>query len=60
VDGDLQGWSGNANAETFTTPDPLPAGDYVMALNEFRYEDTSTAPDFPARSCFDVTVTAVP
>lgn len=60
VDGDLQGLSGDANAEVFTTPDPLPAGDYVMALNEFRYEDTGTAPDFPARSCFDVTVTAVP
>ena len=60
VDGDLQGLSGDANAEVFTTPDPLPAGDYVMALNEFRYEDPATATDFPARSCFDVTISAVP
>lgn len=60
VGGDLQGLSGDANEEVFTTPDPLPAGDYVMDLNEFRYEDPDTATDFPARSCFDVTVTAVP
>lgn len=60
VGDDLQGLSGDANAEVFTTPDPLPAGDYVMDLNEFRYEDADTAADFPARSCFDVTITTLP
>jgi hypothetical protein len=60
VGDDTQGLSGDANAEIFTTPDPLAAGDYVMDLNEFRYEDSDTAPGFPARSCFDVTITTVP
>ena len=57
VDGDLQGFSGAANEEIFTTPNELVAGEYVMALVEFRYQDEATSDGFPARSCFDVTVT---
>lgn len=57
---DIQGLSGVANEEVFTTPDPLPAGEYVMDLVEFRYADPNTAGTFPARSCFDVTITSVP
>ncbi len=58
--GDLQGFSGDPNVEIFTTPNPMVAGEYVMALVEFRYQDEATSPDFPARSCFDVTVAPAP
>lgn len=57
VDGRQQGFSGDANEEVFTTPNELVAGEYVMALVEFRYQDEATSDGFPARSCFDVTVT---
>ena len=57
---DVQGLSGTANEEVFTTPDNLPAGEYVMDLVEFRYQDPNTAAAFPERSCFDVTITSVP
>jgi hypothetical protein len=57
---DLQGLSGDANQEIFTTPNVLPAGDYVMALVEFRYQDEDSPVDYPAQTCFDVTVTAAP
>ena len=57
VDGDLQGFSGEPNAEIFTTAEELPAGEYAMALVEFRYQDEQTPADYPARTCFDVTVT---
>jgi hypothetical protein len=60
VDGDRQGLSGDANQEIFTTPDALPAGDYVMTLVEFRYQDEESPEDFPERVCFDVTVTQAP
>jgi hypothetical protein len=60
VDGDIQGLSGEANEEIFTTPDALPVGDYVMTLVEFRYQDEESPEDFPARVCFDVTVTQAP
>lgn len=56
VNEDLQGFSGVANQEVFTTPNELPAGEYVMALVEFRYQDEQTPPDYPPRTCFDVTV----
>jgi hypothetical protein len=58
--GDLQGLSGDANQEIFTTPNVLPAGDYVMALVEFRYQDEDSPVGYPAQTCFDVTVTAAP
>jgi len=56
VGGDLQGFSGDANEEVFTTPNALAAGDYVMALTEFRYHDEESPADYPARTCFDVSV----
>ena len=60
VNGALQGLSGDANQEIFTTPDALPVGDYVMTLVEFRYQDEDSPQDFPQRICFDVTVTQAP
>jgi len=60
VNGALQGLSGAANQEIFTTPDALPVGDYVMTLVEFRYQDEDSPQDFPQRICFDVTVTQAP
>lgn len=59
-DGLPQGLSGDANQEIFTTPNALAAGDYVMSLVEFRYQDEESPADFPARTCFDVSVTALP
>jgi len=38
----------------------LPAGDYAMSLVEFRYQDEESPADYPAETCFDVSVTAVP
>ena len=35
----------------------LPVGDYVMEIAEWRFSDTETREDFPARSCFDVSIT---
>ncbi len=57
---DVQGWSGDANQEIFTTPNNLAIGDYVMDFNEFRFEDeeTTEVPNaFPEQVCFDITVT---
>jgi hypothetical protein len=55
--GDL-GLSGVANEETFTLD--LAAGDYVLDLVEFRYQDEESPADYPARTCFDVTVNPAP
>lgn len=60
VGGQPQGLSGDANQETFTTPNVLAAGDYVMDLVEFRHTDEDSDADFPEQSCFDMTVTPVP
>jgi hypothetical protein len=60
VNGDIQGLSGEANEEIFITPNALPAGDYAMSLVEFRYQDEESPADYPAETCFDVSVTAVP
>ena len=60
VDGDNQGFSGEANQEIFTTPSAMAAGDYVMSLVEFRYQDEESPADFPERTCFDLTVTPAP
>jgi hypothetical protein len=57
---DIQGLGGDANQEIFTTPNVLPAGDYVMALVEFRYQDQDSPADYPERTCFDVTVAPAP
>jgi hypothetical protein len=59
--GNPQGFSGVANEETFTTQNVMPAGEYVMALVEFRYQDASLTPeDYPARTCFKVTIAPAP
>lgn len=60
VNGDVQGTSGVANRENFTTPNELVPGTYALDLQEWRYEDPNTHPDFPSRSCFDITITPVP
>lgn len=40
------------NSET-SVPTNLPAGDYTIDINEFRFDDTSTAQSFPSQVCFD-------
>ncbi len=55
-----QGFSPDANSEVFTVPEPLPAGEYAMALVEFRYRDAETPDTYPPRTCFNVAVTPVP
>ncbi len=49
------GNSGDDDAETFTT-NPLPAGNYIMDLQEWRYSDEDASSDFPDQVCFDVTM----
>lgn len=60
VNGDLQGFSGAANEEIFTTANILAAGEYVMDLVEFRYQDDQTPANYPPQTCFDVTVGPAP
>jgi hypothetical protein len=55
--GDL-GFSGVANEEVFTLD--LAAGEYVLDLVEFRYQDDQSPADYPARTCFDVAVGPAP
>ena len=49
------GNSADDDAETFTTQ-LLPADNYVMDLQEWRYSDEDASSDFPERVCFDVTM----
>jgi K319L-like, PKD domain len=56
VGGLPQGLSGDANREIFTTPNIVAAGDYVIDLHEFRYEDDQSPANYPSRTCFDVTI----
>lgn len=56
VGGIPQGLSGDANQEIFTTPNIVAAGDYVIDLHEFRYEDDQSPANYPSRTCFDVTI----
>jgi hypothetical protein len=51
-----QGLSGDANQEIFTTPNVVVAGDYVIDLSEFRYEDDLSPVNYPSQTCFDVTI----
>lgn len=60
ANGDLQGFSGVANEEVFTTANTLQPGEYVMALVEFRYQDDQTPDGYPVQTCFDVTITQAP
>ena len=56
VGGFPQGLSGDANQEIFTTPNIVAAGDYVIDLHEFRYEDDQSPANYPSQTCFDVTI----
>jgi hypothetical protein len=56
VGGAPQGLSGDANQEIFTTPNVVVAGDYVIDLSEFRYEDDLSPVNYPPQTCFDVTI----
>jgi hypothetical protein len=60
VGGDLEGTSGNANAENFTSSLVLAAGEYVIDFEDWRYEDSEADPAYPLRTCFDFTVTPAP
>lgn len=57
---EFEGRSDAANLEQFTTENRLPAGDYVMDLFDFRSGDPDTDQLYPARTCFDLTITVVP
>jgi len=50
------GNSGDDDAEVFTTQQSLPAGSYVMDLQEWRYADDDASTDYPEQVCFDVTM----
>jgi hypothetical protein len=56
VGGLPQGLSGDANQEIFTTPNIVAAGDYVIDLHEFRYQDDQSPANYPSQTCFDVTI----
>lgn len=57
---DVEGTSPDANAENFTTFNPLPVGEYVIDFADWRYEDTEAYPNYPSRTCFDFTVSPAP
>ena len=51
-------WVGGScvpNTEVSPTNGALPAGDYVIDLNEFRHEDEDSPGGFPEQVCFDFT-----
>jgi len=54
---DVEGTSGAANQEVFTTQNPLSPGTYVVDFHDWRYDDTQTDPGYPRRTCFDISVT---
>ena len=60
VDNDLEGTSGDANIENFTSAGVLAAGEYVIDFEDWRYEDSEADPAYPLRTCFDFTVTPAP
>jgi len=49
------GGSCEPNIETGPTNGALPAGDYIIDLNEFRHEDEDSPAAFPEQICFDFT-----
>ena len=51
------GFSCEPNSEVTTTPGPLPAGEFVIDINEFRHADdhVTTPAGFPERVCFEFT-----
>ena len=50
------GISGVANSETFNSQNPLPAGQYIAELKEFRFQDPATPAAYPSRICFNVSI----
>ena len=46
-----------ADVEVLTT-DPIPAGTYVIELQEWRHADDGAASDFPSQVCYDVSIVA--
>ena len=47
-------WSIDCTPNTeISDPQLLPAGDYVIDINEFRYDDTDTPNPYPEQVCFD-------
>jgi hypothetical protein len=57
---DVEGTSGDANVENFTSAVVLSPGEYVIDFNDWRFEDVDTDPGYPPRTCFDFTVTPAP
>jgi hypothetical protein len=49
------GLTGAADAETLNTT-TLSAGTYVIAFNDWRYQDENISSDYPDRICFDITM----
>jgi hypothetical protein len=49
------GISGDANQEIFTTTTLAP-GEYLLDFHDWRYEDSSTPSNYPARTCFTIQV----
>ncbi len=49
------GFSCEPNTEMTTTNGALPAGDYVIDVNEFRHEDEDSPGGYPEQVCFDFT-----
>ena len=53
-------YSPASNVETATTSTLQGGETYVMFLEERRFEDPTTAPTYPSRICFDVSLTPTP
>lgn len=49
------GFGCEPNNETTTTSGALPAGEYVIDINDFRHEDEESPGAYPDRVCFDFT-----
>lgn len=49
------GFSCEPNSEVTTTGGSLPAGDYVIDINDFRHEDDESPGGYPEQVCFDFT-----
>ena len=56
----VEGTSGAANVESFTTQSVLQPGTYVVDFVDWRFKDRETSPDYPGRTCFDISVTPAP
>ncbi len=49
------GFGCEPNSEVTTTNGSLPAGDYVIDINDFRHEDEDSPAGYPEQVCFDFT-----